>query len=134
MPVIRYLTSGKEIEFPEGEEVNILRISLRHGLGLPWSCASGLCGTDRITIVDGAENLSHVRRRERERLGELLDDNVRLACQTYASGNLAIAWDPDQKGLDEDSRAGKRLKAVWLEGDEDRNRGDDHSPDKAEQP
>lgn len=134
MPVIRFLTSGKEIEFPEGEEVNILRLSLRHDLGLPWSCASGLCGTDRITVVDGAESLSHVRRRERERLGELLDDNVRLACQTYASGNLAIAWDPNQKGIDEDSRAGKRLRAVWLEGDEDKDEGDDHSPDKAEQP
>jgi ferredoxin len=130
MPVIRFLTSGKEIEFPEGEEVNVLRISLRHDLGLPWSCASGLCGTDRITIVEGGENLSGVRRRERDRLGELLDDDVRLACQTYTSGDLAIAWDPEQKGIDEDSRAGKRLKTVWLEGTE---RGDQVENDGSNQ-
>ncbi len=132
MPVIRFLTSGKEIEFPEGEEVNILRISLRHDLGLPWSCASGLCGTDRITIVEGAENLSGVRRRERDRLGELLEEHVRLACQTYTSGDLAIAWDPEQKGIDEDSRAGKRLKTVWLEGSGHGDQSADDGSDEAE--
>lgn len=119
MPVIRFHTSGEEIEFADGDEVNLLRVSIRNDCGLPWKCASGLCGTDRITIVDGAENFATPRRRERERLGDLLDDGVRLACQAYVNGDVTIIWDPDQQGIDEDSKAGKRLKAIWLEGEDD---------------
>ena len=118
MPVIRFHTSGEEIEFPDGEEVNVLRVSIRNDCGLPWKCASGLCGTDRITVVEGAENFAAPRRRERERLGDLLDDGVRLACQAYVNGDVTIIWDPDQQGIDEDSKAGKRLKAMWLEGED----------------
>ncbi len=114
MPRIRFETSDREIEFEDGQDVNLLRLSIRHDCGLPWKCASGLCGTDRILIVEGAEHLSEPRRRERERLGELLDDGVRLACQTYASGSVTVVWDPTQRGIDEDSAAGKRLKAQWL--------------------
>ncbi|HSL58216.1 MAG TPA: 2Fe-2S iron-sulfur cluster-binding protein [Acidimicrobiales bacterium] len=114
MPVITFHTSGQEIEFPDGEEVNLLRVAIRNECGLPFKCSSGLCGTDRVTVVEGLEHLSAPRKRERERLGDLLDEGVRLACQTYVSGPVTVIWDPDQKGLEEDSRAGKRLRAVWL--------------------
>jgi ferredoxin len=114
MPEINFKTSGKVAEFAEGDEVNILRTSIRNECGVPWRCASGNCGTDRILIEEGAELLSPARRRERERLGELLDQGYRLACQTYASGDITISWDPEQKGLDEDSELGKRLKKRWL--------------------
>jgi ferredoxin len=118
MPTIRFHTSGTDVDFAEGETVNVLRVSIRNDGGLPWKCASGLCGTDRITIVDGAEHLEAPRKRERECLGELVDDGVRLACQTYVNGDVTVIWDPDQKGIAEDSKAGKRLKAMWL-ADED---------------
>lgn len=114
MPEINFTTNDRVVEFPEGEDVNILRVSIRHDVGLPWRCASGNCGTDRIIVTEGAENLSPARRRERERLGELLDEGYRLACQTYTSGNCTVVWDPDQVGLDEDTEAAKRLKARWL--------------------
>lgn len=116
MPRIRYETSGRDIEFDD-EDVNLLRLSIRHDCGLPWRCASGLCGTDRVLIVEGTEHLSPPRRRERDRLGPLLDEGVRLACQTYASGSVTVVWDPEQQGIDEDSAAGKRLKAHWLADD-----------------
>jgi ferredoxin len=118
MPTIRFDTSDKEVEFEDGEDINVLRVSIRNDCGVPWKCASGMCGTDRIRVVEGAENLEAPRRREKDRLGPLLDEGVRLACQTYATGNVTVVWDPDQQGLDEDSKAGKRLKAKWLE-DED---------------
>ena len=118
MPRIRFETSDCEVEFPDGEEVNLLRVALRYKCGVPWKCASGLCGTDRVRIVAGAENLSPPRRRERERLGDLIDSNVRLACQTYAHGPVTVVWDPDQKGIEEDSRAGKRLLAQWLDAED----------------
>lgn len=39
----------------------------------------------------------------------------RLACQSYVEGDVTVSWDPDQKGLDEDSRAAERLKQIWLD-------------------
>ncbi|HRB03472.1 MAG TPA: 2Fe-2S iron-sulfur cluster binding domain-containing protein [Ilumatobacteraceae bacterium] len=114
MPRINFRTSDRIVEFPDGDDVNVLRVSIREECGLPWRCASGNCGTDRILVEEGAEHLSAVRRRERERLGDLLQQGYRLACQTYTSGDITITWDPDQRGLEEDSAAGERLRAKWL--------------------
>lgn len=118
MAKIRFLTSDREVEFDDDEEVNVLRTAIRNDCGLPWKCASGMCGTDRIRVVDGLDNLAPPRRRERDRLGPLLDEGVRLACQTYATGDISVVWDPDQQGIDEDSKAGKRLKSIWLDDDQ----------------
>lgn len=114
MPVIRYRTSGHEIEFPDDDSVNLLRVAIRNECGIPWRCASGNCGTDRVLVEQGAEHFDAPRKRERDRLGELLRQGYRLACQSYVSGDVTVSWDPDQKGLDEDSRAAERLRQVWL--------------------
>lgn len=118
MPVIRYRTSGHEIEFPGDDSVNLLRVAIRNECPLPWRCASGNCGTDRVLVEEGAEHFDAPRKRERDRLGDLLGQGYRLACQSYVSGDVTVSWDPDQVGLDEDSRAAKRLRQVWL-GKED---------------
>ncbi|POB87385.1 hypothetical protein CRN30_02260, partial [Vibrio vulnificus] len=68
VPKIRFETSDREVEFEEGDDVNVLRVAIRNDCGVPWKCASGLCGTDRITVVEGLENFEPPRRRERERL------------------------------------------------------------------
>jgi ferredoxin len=115
VPEINYSTSGDEVEYPEGTDVNLLRLAIRHNIPLPWKCGSGRCGTDRILVTEGREHLDAPRRRERERLGPLLEEGYRLACQTYACGDVTVSWNPDQKGLDEDSPAFARLKAKWLE-------------------
>lgn len=118
MPTIHYSTSGRKIDFPEGDEVNLLRVAIRHECGLPFKCASGNCGTDRVRVTAGAENLSPPRRRERETLGEeLLAQGYRLACQTYVGGDVTVVWDPDQKALVSD-RVADRLRARWLSVDD----------------
>ncbi len=38
----------------------------------------------------------------------------RLACQTYVSGDVSVAWDPDQKEMEASGRAYDRLRQVWL--------------------
>lgn len=118
VPRISFKTSGQEVTFPDGDSVNLLRIAIRNECGVPWRCASGNCGTDRVLVEEGAECFDAPRKRERERLGELLDQGYRLACQSYVSGDVTVSWDPDQVGLDEESRAGQRLKQAWLGADD----------------
>jgi ferredoxin len=114
MPQITFRTTGRDVTFKEGDSVNLLRVAIRNECGVPWRCASGNCGTDRVLVEAGADQLSTPRKRERERLGDLLAQGYRLACQTYVDGDVTVSWDPDQKGLDEDSRAADRLKRIWL--------------------
>ncbi len=125
MPTIRFVTSGYAVDFPDDSDVNLLRVAIRNECGVPFRCASGNCGTDRVFVVEGAEHLSPPRKRERDRLGPLLDQGWRLACQTYVAGDLSVTWDPDQKPLDEravdrslPSAAAERLKRRWLESDD----------------
>jgi ferredoxin len=114
MPTIRFVTTDKAVDFDDGDDVNLLRVAIRRECGVPYKCASGNCGTDRVRVVEGAENLEPARRRERETLGEeLLAAGYRLACQTYVRGDVAVVWDPDQKALISD-RAAEKLKAKWL--------------------
>ncbi|HMG44160.1 MAG TPA: 2Fe-2S iron-sulfur cluster-binding protein [Acidimicrobiales bacterium] len=116
MPTIRFLTSDRQVDFDDGDDVNLLRVAIRRECGVPFKCASGNCGTDRVRVVEGAENLESARRRERETLGEeLLGQGYRLACQTYVRGDVAVEWDPNQTALISD-RAAERLRAKWLSG------------------
>lgn len=114
MPRICFKTSGREIEFKDGDSVNLLRVAIRNECGIPWRCASGNCGTDRVMVEEGAEHFDAPRKRERDRLGDLLQEGYRLACQSYVHGDVTVSWDPDQKGLDDDTRAAQRLRQVWL--------------------
>jgi len=114
MPTIRFLTSDRAVEFDDGDDVNLLRVAIRQECGVPYKCAGGNCGTDRVQVVEGADNLEQPRRRERETLGEdLLARGYRLACQTYVRGDVAVSWDPDQKALHE-GRGADRLRDKWL--------------------
>ena len=112
MPTVWYRTSDTKVEFEDGEEVNLLRVAIRNDCGLPYKCASGNCGTDRVFIEAGAEHLSRVRPKERDRLGDDVERGYRLACQTYAEGDVTLTWDPERTGT-----TSARLRDKWLEGD-----------------
>ncbi|MEX2416393.1 MAG: 2Fe-2S iron-sulfur cluster-binding protein [Paenibacillaceae bacterium] len=91
MPSITFLTTGKTIEI--GKDANLLRSSIRFEGSVPYKCGGGLCGTCRVRIVEGQENLSNVMKKEIDRLGqEKIDQGYRLACQTFASGDVTLAW------------------------------------------
>jgi ferredoxin len=114
MPTIRFSTTGREVEFQDGDEVNLLRVAIRNDCGIPFKCASGNCGTDRVRVEAGADNLVPPRRREKDRLANLIDEGYRLACQTYVAGDVTVAWDPDQRELEASGRVYDKLKQVWL--------------------
>ena len=50
-------------------------------MGVPFGCKDGECGCCRITIEEGAENLSPKNEKEKQVLGND-NPNERLACQT----------------------------------------------------
>lgn len=119
MPSIHFETSGKTVDFEEGEEVNLLRVAIRYDCGVPYKCASGNCGTDRVHVEKGAEHLSRIRPKERERLGDEVDEGYRLACQTYASGDVVLTWDPDRRPDTMSARKQEKLREYWLSKEDD---------------
>ena len=125
MPTIRFITSGRTVDFPDGDDVNLLRVAIRNECEVPYKCASGNCGTDRIFVESGATNLSPPRKRERDRLGELLEQGWRLACQTYVTGDISISWDKDQTPLNPNAvdkslsnQVDERIKNRWLQAND----------------
>ncbi|WP_245583070.1 2Fe-2S iron-sulfur cluster-binding protein [Paenibacillus daejeonensis] len=91
VPTVTFQTSGKSIEVEK--ESNLLRTSIRYEGSVPYKCGGGLCGTCKVRIVEGQDNLSRIMKKEVARLGqEKLDEGYRLACQTFISGDVTIAW------------------------------------------
>ena len=125
MPTIRFITSGRTVDFPDGDDVNLLRVAIRNECEVPYKCASGNCGTNRIFVESGTTNLSPPRKRERDRLGKLLDQGWRLACQTYVTGDISISWDKDQTPLNPNAvdkslpnQVDERIKNRWLQAND----------------
>ena len=84
---------GKRVEAPENS--NLLRVSLREKGGIPFKCGGGLCGTCKCTIESGRESLAAITPKERKLLTqEQIDAGMRLACQTFVNGDIAVSWQP----------------------------------------
>jgi NADPH-dependent 2,4-dienoyl-CoA reductase/sulfur reductase-like enzyme/ferredoxin len=78
----------------------LLDIVERHGLPIEAGCRMGMCGSDPICVVSGAEHLSPVGDEERvtlERLG--LAANTRMACSARVAGPVSISLTPEQADL-----------------------------------
>jgi ferredoxin len=94
MPSVNFQTSGKTIEIQS--DANLLRTSIRYEGSVPFKCGGGLCGTCRVRIVEGQENLSKVMKKEIDRLGnDAISQGYRLACQTFITGDITVAWDEE---------------------------------------
>ena len=90
MASIRILNTGKTVK--TSAAVSILNTLMREGVAVKHVCGGkAQCGTCRFRIVEGEKYLSPVTDRERVRLEALGGmEKVRLACQTYAFGDITI--------------------------------------------
>ena len=72
--------------------ISILNTLMREGIPIKHVCGGkAQCGTCRVTILSGAEHLSRIQPREARRLAASGNpEGVRLACQTYAFGDITI--------------------------------------------
>ncbi|MFP6778080.1 MAG: FAD-binding oxidoreductase [Alphaproteobacteria bacterium] len=86
---------GRDENFPCSPDDSLLRGGLRAGLGLPYECSTGSCGTCKFDLLDGkTENLWPESPGLSER--DLRKDR-RLACQNRPLGDCTIKMriDPD---------------------------------------
>lgn len=87
---------GREGRILISPAVSILNTLLQNGIRISHLCGGkAVCGTCRIKILAGEEYLSPMQEAERVRLAsgtgkELPPPHTRLACQTYARGDIRI--------------------------------------------
>ena len=98
MPTVEFLNDGKKVDC--GQYANLRKAALLHdvpvykGIDETLNCqGNGLCGTCVMEIIEGAENLSPLTRREKLRL-KGPTANRRLSCQCQVMGDLVCITAP----------------------------------------
>ncbi len=71
----KIILGNKTEEVPDGSRIK----DAADKLGVPFGCREGICGTCKIEILEGSENLNELNEQE-EQMGDR-DRNHRLACQ-----------------------------------------------------
>lgn len=91
------LIPALSLELQVNPGISILNILLRNDIKIMHKCGGKMqCGTCRIRILRGEQYLSPVRESEKKRLEAVnAHRNDRLACQTYAYGNIEIEINPE---------------------------------------
>ena len=74
MPKIIFSDNEKSINIKDKEQIK----NACERLGVPFSCAEGICGTCIIDIIEGEKNLSELTQEEKD-MG--MNKTKRLACQ-----------------------------------------------------
>ena len=86
MAKIIFSDNGREINVKDREPIK----DACERLGVPFSCAEGICGTCMIDVVEGQENLSELTQEEKD-MG--MNRARRLACQCkIKSGAVKIKY------------------------------------------
>ncbi len=104
MPKIVFVNEKKEIEVPVGanlrEEAQKAGIEVYAGLSRFLNCRGhGTCGSCRILVKKGMENLNDKGLKEKFTLCRMLssighEDEIRLACQCKVNGDCTIETRP----------------------------------------
>lgn len=88
MPKVTNLTTNQSADCDNG--ASFQEVSDQNAMGIPFGCASGMCGTCLIQIKSGKENLGPITEVEEFTLEShpFADDESRLACQCHISGDV----------------------------------------------
>jgi len=85
MPKITFMPSGQSFEVDEGTTI------LTAAIHLPHDCTEAICGTDRVKILSGHENLSEKSDNEELTLGMLNSgSDDRLGCVAQVLGEVVV--------------------------------------------
>lgn len=89
MPKVTFMPAGQSFEVAAG--TTILVSAIQNGLQLRHDCTEAICGTDRVKILSGKDNLSEKSDNEEltlEMMNAGLED--RLACVARISGDVTV--------------------------------------------
>lgn len=79
--------NNKKIEFQKGENP----YETFEKLGMNFSCFNGICGTCKMRVVNGMENLNPKTEEEND---FPLEDDERLGCQCFKlNGDVKVEYD-----------------------------------------
>jgi 2Fe-2S ferredoxin len=83
------MPSGRTFEVPEG--TTILHAAVRNGVQLRHDCTEAICGTDRVRILAGKENLSAIVDNEELTLEMMrAGSDDRLGCVAKIHGDVIV--------------------------------------------
>ena len=89
MPKITLAANGQTYEVPEG--TSFLEFCQANNAPHDFGCTVGSCGTCRLELLEGAENVSPPSEDERETLEMCTDlETARLGCQLLIQGDVKI--------------------------------------------
>jgi adenylate cyclase len=84
---------NRQLSAPEGR--TLLATILDADIPIQHVCGGkGQCGTCRVEVISGSENLSSITKPEINLLGDLLDQSWRLACQSKPAGPVTVRVPP----------------------------------------
>jgi len=89
MPKVTFMPAGQSFEVAAG--TSILVSAIQNGLQLRHDCTEAICGTDRVKILSGKEQLSEKSENEEltlEMMNAGPDD--RLACVARVVGDVTV--------------------------------------------
>ncbi|NIO11422.1 MAG: 2Fe-2S iron-sulfur cluster binding domain-containing protein [Deltaproteobacteria bacterium] len=89
MPKITFMPSGKSFDVDAG--TTILAAAIHNGIHLPHDCTEAICGTDRVKVLSGHENLSEKSDNEDLTLSMLNSGpDDRLGCVAKVLGEVVV--------------------------------------------
>jgi ferredoxin len=90
MPKVTFVTDKRTIEIPSGSKIT--DVVDEHQATLPFGCRLGSCGTCRVIIEAGMENLNPRNQTEEELFENFTSvrDDERLGCQLIVYGDVRI--------------------------------------------
>lgn len=92
-PEVRIEPDGRRVAVDRNR--TLLEIIEGQGLRIESGCRMGVCGSDPIAILDGAENLTPASEEERAAIERLnLGEQARMACCARVLGNCSISLAP----------------------------------------
>ncbi len=89
MPRVTFMPLGQSFEVEDG--TTLLVAAIRNGVKLPHDCTEAICGTDKVRILAGENNLSPVDDNEELTLSMLDSDPAdRLGCVAKVLGDVIV--------------------------------------------
>lgn len=89
MPKLTFLVSGQTFDVPAG--TRFLDFCQANDAPHDFGCTVGSCGTCRLVIEQGADNVNPISGEERETVEMSTDvKTARLGCQLVIHGDIAV--------------------------------------------